>query len=210
MKKLFTSLLIILIFVGLFFYFSLIEHETYSAIEDNFDINKSYLSVVKSLANKESLEKTLEENDAKLQHKQWQNFTVEVPKRILKIREYKLDGKLDFLIEKNDDSLGKLNLPFEQNIIINKDVFNINTQLKSPQKNVLLCNKVITIIPAEEIVKVNIKSELKVKKTIPYFFKDFMDNKVKESNKNSFLKLKNNLINATEGSSPVVKFKKGF
>ena len=177
------AFLLILIFG---FYFSFIDYESYNNQEVNFIINKPYLSVVKSLATKESLEKTIEDSNGRLRSKNWQSFVVEVPKKILRIKEYKLEGKLDFIFEKEDDSLGKLVLPFEQNVNVDKDVFNIKTNLKEPQKNVTLYNKAIEIAPSlEDSLKtqVSIKNEIKIKKLIPFFLKDFKDKKVEKNNK---------------------------
>jgi len=88
MKKSLFFILFLLVLTGSFYY-TLIEHESSSLSEQSLVINKPYISVVKSLATKESLEKIVEENDGILRSKQWQNFTIDVPKRILKIKEYK-------------------------------------------------------------------------------------------------------------------------
>jgi ABC-type sugar transport system permease subunit len=201
------SFLIILIFG---FYFSFIDYESYNNQEVNFVINKPYLSVVKSLATKESLEKTVEESNGRLRSKNWQSFVVEVPKKILRLKEYKLEGKLDFVVEKEDDSLGRLVLPFEQNVSVDKDIFHIKTNLKEPQKNITLYNKAIEIAPSLEDhlkTQVSIKNEIKIKKIIPFFLKDFMDKKVEKTNKEDLENLRLNLLRSTQDVSPIVKFK---
>jgi len=201
------SFILILIFG---FYFSFIDYESYNNQEVNFVINKPYLSVVKSLATKESLEKTVEESNGRLRSKNWQSFIVEVPKKILRLKEYKLEGKLDFVVEKEDDSLGRLVLQFEQNVSVDKDVFHIKTNLKEPQKNVTLYNKAIDIAPSLEDhlkTQVSIKNEIKIKKFIPFFIKDFMDKKVEKTNKEDLENLRLNLLRSTQDVSPIVKFK---
>lgn len=211
MKKFLISVFVVLLLLAACFYFSLIEHESYSSLEDSFVINKPYLSVVKSLASKESLEKTIEDSNGVLKYKHWSNFTVEVPKRILKLKDYKLEGKLEFAVEKKDESLGKLDLKFEQNVEVDKDVFHVVTNLKSPQENVLLCGKVIEITPIDEFsVNVKIKSEIKIKKLLPYFFKETMDKKVELNNMNDLELLKSNIINMSNNSGPTVQFKRNF
>ena len=156
------------------------------------------------------MEKTVEDNDGRLRSKNWQSFVVEVPKKILRVKEYKLQGKLDFVVEKEDDSLGKLVLPFEQNVSVDKDVFHIKTNLKEPQKNITLYNKAIEITPSLEDhlkTQVSIKNEIKIKKLIPFFLKDFMDKKVEKNNKEDLENLRLNLLRTTQDVSPVIKFK---
>jgi hypothetical protein len=107
---------------------------------------------------------------------------------------------LYFSIEKHDKNLGYLNLPFEQDIKIDKDIFTIKTNLKEPQKNIKVYNKIIEIFPSKNDpfkTSVIIKSELKISKFIPFFFKDFMDKRVIESNKKDL----DNLINNLKGIS---------
>lgn len=199
MKKFFLFIFLFLSILSVTFYYSFIVHTSNSVVEDSFVINSPYLAVVKSLAGKESLEKMVEENDGVLK-KHWQNFIIEVPKRVLKIKEYKLEGTLYFSIEKHDKNLGYLNLPFEQDIKIDKDIFTIKTNLKEPQKNIKVYNKIIEIFPSKNDpfkTSVIIKSELKISKFIPFFFKDFMDKRVIESNKKDL----DNLINNLKGIS---------
>lgn len=210
MKKILVITLCIFLFLAISFYYCLVSYESYSSISDKFIIDKPYLSVVKSLATKESLEKAIEENEGTLSNKHWSNFTIEVPKRILKLRDYKLDGKLDFTVIKYDKSLGKLHLDFEQNIQIDKDIFKIEINLKKSQNKVLLYDKIINIRHIDNKVEVEIKSDLKIKKTIPYFLKKLMDDTVKSNNITSVNQLKNNLINITNDSSPVINFKRNL
>jgi hypothetical protein len=212
MKKLFLLVLLLLLLLVVGFYFTLNSHESYSEQKVEFLINKPYLATVKELATKESLEKTIEENNGRLYGKNWDIFVVELPKKILRIKEYRLQGKLSFFVEKQDADLGKIVLPFEQDISVDKDVFNINTKLKAPQESVLIYNKFVEIIPYAESgletkTHVIIKSELKIKKIIPNFFNKVMDEKVDAANKVDLEQLKSNLKKITETSSPVIHFK---
>lgn len=196
MKKILLILLFITIAtVASFFYFSLVDHESHSTCEENFVIEKPYLVVVQSLAAKEPLEKIIESNNAKLQSKQWQKFTILRPRRILNIKEYELEGTLDFNVEKNDKSLGDIVLKFQQTVDVKKDGFDIQTYLREPHPNITCYNKLIAITPLNDSkTQVNFKNEIKVKKKIPYFFKEKMDQIVEETNKDDLLNLKNNLI----------------
>lgn len=202
-KLIFT---LFLLFLCCFCYFSLNNNSSHDCQSINFVIDKPYLLAVKELAKKESLEKIIQDNKGKLIYKQWESFVVDVPQRILRLREYKIEGKLNFLMEKKDGDLGELKLPFEQNIFIDKNSFNIETKLSEEQKNIKVYNKKIIITPLEEKIQINIKNELTITKMIPFFLNDFMDKKVIEFNKNDLELLKNNLINTIQ-SSPTVKFK---
>lgn len=206
MKKL--LFIIIILFLSLILLFLCFKnHESHSVLEEDFIINKPYLFVVKSLATKESLEKNIEDSDGKLKRKQWRDFTVEVPRRILQVREYKLEGLLDFSVEKHDDSLGKLDLEFEQSVKADKNLFLIKTNLKKPNSKVLICDKFIEISPNDSSTQVKIKNELKIKKFIPFFLTELMDRRVKKNNQDDLDRFKNSLISATEGSEPIIKFK---
>ena len=212
MKKILLFFAFLFLTTIVCFYFTLVKHESYSSHEDSFVINKPYLSVVKSLATKDSLEKTIEDSNGRLIRKQWNNFTVEVPKRILQLREYKLEGDLEFTIEKEDSSLGHLVLPFDQTIKVNKEDFNIKTRLRAVQSNVLICSRDVEIFPSLDDplkTQVQVKSELKIRKLIPYFFKDFMNKKVEQTNKEDLENLSKTLMRVLEGTSPVIKFKVG-
>jgi ABC-type sugar transport system permease subunit len=72
MKKvlIFPSLILI---IALAFYFSFLDYESCSSEKISFVINKPYLTIIKDFAKKESLEKTIEDNDGKLVYKEWKN-----------------------------------------------------------------------------------------------------------------------------------------
>ena len=76
-------------------YFSLQNHESLSEERIEFFMNKPYVAVVKELATKNSLEKMVQENDGFVKSKEWEFFNVEVPQRILRIREYKIHSRED-------------------------------------------------------------------------------------------------------------------
>lgn len=205
-KKKYKLMLIMIIMLVFIVFFSFINYESYDESSLELELNKPYILVIKELAAKESLEKTIEENDAKLIHKEWESFTVEIPNRIIRIRQYKIIGKLHFTIEKKLQ-LEKIILSFEQNINMNKDVFQIDTKLKEKQKNVLVLNKFIKIIPVENKTKLIIKSEIKIRKFIPFFVRNLMDKKVKEHNKKDLEELKKKLLGIIN-SKPNIKFEK--
>jgi hypothetical protein len=210
-KKSIICVLIIATIFTVFAIFSLKNHESDNKEEICFTIDKPYISVVKDLATKNSLEKIVEDHNGSITHKNWERFDVEIPKRILRIKQYKIYGCLKFTIEKKDKNIGNLTLPFIQEFHLDDKIFNVETELINPQENILLYSKNIEITPKEEnglLTKTNvcIKSELKVKKLIPFFFSNYMDEKVKQNNINDLKKLKNNIENISSQSKITLKF----
>jgi hypothetical protein len=214
--KTYITLFFMLVFVVIVLsigYLCLENYESYSKEEVAFTIDKPYLATVKGLATKNSLEKMVEENDGMLVYKNWESFDIEVPQRILRIKEYKVHGKLKFIVEKTDHDLGPIKLPFVQEIHLDNHIFDISTKLVSPQKNIPSYNKTIQISPLFEgnnkiaqQTHVKISSELKIKKLIPIFFKKFMDDKVKQTNQKDIEQLKNNILNMSNQKS-ILTFK---
>lgn len=205
MKKFLIPIFITIILISLYLVF--IIHESSSSDRLEFSIDKPYLIAIKSLSTKNSLEKMVEENDGYVTNKNWDSFELEVPQRILRIKDYKIEGVLKFTVHKNDSDLGQLKLPFVQNIKIDNEIFLIKTNLIEPQDKIIICEKVIEIIPDEKSSKVFIKNTLKIKKYIPFFFKNYMDNKVKESNKKDINQIKENIIKVID-SDPLVTIKR--
>ena len=178
-------------------YFCMQIHESHSSEEIEFTIEKPYLQVIKGLATKNSLEKIVEDSDGVVTNKNWENFNVEIPQRILRIRDYKIEGTMTFTVEKKDKELGELRLPFIQKINLDKEVFSLKTNLTSPQPQILAYEKIVEISPSLEDAlpktHVSAKSELKIRKTIPFFFKEYMDKKVAETNRRDLEQLKSNI-----------------
>lgn len=207
MKKFIVPLLSFLILAA--GYLCLKEHESRSVEKIEFLIDAPYLAVVKGLASKNSLEKIVEENDGRVTGKNWESFQVEVPKRILRIREYQLDGVLKFNVEKKDPDLGELRLPFAQEMHLDDHVLHLRTTLQTPQKQVVSYDKEVEISPhvedegAAQKTHVSIRSELTVRKTIPFFFGKTMDEKVANSNRKDLERFKGNIIEAA-GQKPLL------
>ena len=202
MKKTILPVLFFLL-VFLMGYLCLQSHESHSLVKTEFFIDKPYLTVMKGMATKNSLEKIVEDNDGVVTNKNWDHFQVEVPRRILRLKEYKLEGLLKFNVEKTDPSLGKLSLPFTQEIHLDDQVLLLRTKLAESQKHVIVCDKIVEISPILEDdgllqrTHVSMKSELAVRKTIPFFFGKMMDDKVDQANKKDIERLKTNIINAS-------------
>lgn len=202
MKKTILPVLFLLL-VFLIGYLCLENHESRSSEKIEFFIDKPYLAVIKGMATKNSLEKIVEDSDGVVTNKNWDHFQVEVPKRVLRLKEYKLEGVLKFNVEKTDPSLGKLRLPFTQEIHLDDQVLFLKTKLDESQKHVVVCDKIVEVSPVIEEglslhrTHVSIRSELKVKKTIPFFFKIIMDDKVSQANKKDTERLKTNIIDAS-------------
>jgi hypothetical protein len=202
MKK---TILPVLFFLLIFLigYLCLESHESQSSTNTEFFIDKPYLAVIKGMATKNSLEKIVEDNDGVVTNKNWDHFQVEVPRRVLRVKEYKLEGLLKFNVEKTDPSLGKLRLPFIQEMRLDDQVLSLRTKLAESQKHVIVCDKIVEISPILEDdgllqrTHVSIKSELAVRKTIPFFFGKMMDDKVDQANKKDIERLKTNIINAS-------------
>jgi hypothetical protein len=191
----------------LLLYLIFIDHESYSSKEMEFSINKPYLFVVKSLSTKNSLEKMVEEDNGYVTNKNWENFTLEVPQRVLKIRDYKIEGILKFTVHKNDKSLGQLKLPFVQEIKIDNEAFLIKTNLTEPQQKVIIYEKIIELKPINEETVVFVKNNLKIKRKIPFFLKNYMDKKVQDSNEKDLDQIKENIIKIIN-SDPLVTIKR--
>ena len=188
-------------------YFCMQIHESHSSEEIEFTIEKPYLQVIKGLATKNSLEKIVEDSDGVVTNKNWENFNVEIPQRILRIRDYKIEGTMTFTVEKKDKELGELRLPFIQKINLDKEVFSLKTNLTSPQPQILAYEKIVEISPSLEDAlpktHVSAKSELKIRKTIPFFFKEYMDKKVAETNRRNLEQLKSNIMKISNQKSVV-------
>lgn len=182
-------------------YLCLENHESKSIEQTEFTIEKPYLQTVKALATKNSLERIVEESDGKVTEKKWDNFNVEVPQRVLRIREYALDGTLRFTVEKKDRDLGELKLHFIQKMSLDKNLLSLRTSLAEPQPHIPSYNKTVEIRPEETLSKTHVaaKSELKIRKTIPFFFRDYMDKKVAETNRKDLERLKENILEVSEG-----------
>jgi len=211
MKKIIVYIIALTVFALTSAFYSFKTHESNSKEEICFEIDKPYVAVVKDLATKNSLEKMVESNNGSITSKNWEIFEVEVPKRILRLKQYKIDGCLKFTVEKKDKDLGNLKLPFTQEFHLDDKKFLIETKLNNPQENIENYSKNIEITPKEENglpTKTNIciKSELKVKKTIPFFFSGYMDEKVRQNNVEDANNLKNNIINVASQSKITLKF----
>jgi len=190
-----------------FGYFCMHIHESHSSEEIEFIMEKPYLQVIKGLATKNSLEKIVEDSDGVVTNKNWENFNVEIPQRILRIRDYKIEGTMTFTVEKKDKELGGLRLPFIQKINLDKEIFSLKTNLTSPQPQILAYEKIVEISPSLEDAlpktHVSAKSELKIRKTIPFFFKEYMDKKVAETNRRDLEQLKSNIMKISNQKSVV-------
>lgn len=194
-------------------YFSIIEHKSSSTESIEFVVEKPYLVVAKGIATKNSLEKIVEQQEGVVKGKEWVKFEVEVPQRILRIKDYSLEGEMKFVVEKNDPSLGKLVLPFEQQINMDKNILKIKTKLCECNEKIQDCSRLIEITPQidkESIHATNVKitSSLKVVKEIPFFLKSTMDQKVEENNKSELENTKNTIMSLTNDITPVISFKR--
>jgi hypothetical protein len=190
-------------------YLCLESHESQSTEQMEFVIEKPYLNVVKGLATKNSLEKMVEESDGLVTRKHWEFLNVEVPDRILRLKAYKIEGLLKFVVEKKDHDLGDLKLPFAQKMNLDSHMLTIETRLEETQASILTYEKKVEISPVIEDNRITpsthvaVKSELKVRKTIPFFLKKHMDGKVAETNKKDLKRLKENISVMAEQKSVV-------
>lgn len=183
-------------------YLCLEEHESRSLERAEFVIDAPYLAVVRGLAKKDSLERIVEDNDAKVTGKNWESFQIEVPRRLLKIKDYRLEGTLKFAVEKKDPDLGELKLPFVQDMRLDDQILSIKTRLEIPQKHISSYDKKVEISPDLEEgplqkTHVSVSCELAVRKTIPFFFGKAMDGKVANANRKDIERLKANIIEAS-------------
>ena len=160
-----------------------------------FIIEKPFIEIFKKLANKNSLEKIIQQNNDTLVDKNWEYLNVEII-RILKPKSWTINGKMNFTVDTNNDF--KTRLHFNQFVDYSQGILQIITKLETPDKNILICEKTIQIIDQINNTKVNVKTTLVVKKYIPKYFVKLMDDKVKEHNLKDIQKIKDNLINITK------------
>lgn len=199
--KIIKNFCLILLSILAILCFFIENHTSKSEIKQSFEIDKPYLSVLKDFSTKNSLEKIIEQNNAVLLDKKWQYLNLEVI-RIRKPRQWNIDGKLNFTVETQDESLGKQKLDFYQDVSLKNDTMNIKTGLISSSKNIVLCERTIKFVKKDQEDKtlVEIEAKLSVKKIIPKFLIQKMDKKLNESNEKEVENLKNNILAATKGS----------
>ena len=166
-----------------------------------FIIEKPFIEIFKKLANKNSLEKIIQQNNDTLVDKNWEYLNVEII-RILKPKSWTINGKMNFTVDTNNDF--KTRLHFNQFVDYSQGMLKIITKLETPDKNILICEKTIQIIDQINNTKVNVKTTLVVKKYIPKYFVKLMDDKVKEHNLKDIQKIKDNLINITKNKDALI------
>ena len=183
-------------------YLCLEKHESHSEESLEFTIDKPYLQTVRNLATKNSLERIAEDNNATVTGKYWDHFNVEVPQKILRLKDYKINGTLRFTVSKEDPDLGDLRLTFVQDMDLDEHILRLNTKLLMPDPKIPVISKMVEISPLveEDMPKTHVlaRSELKVRKTIPFFLRDHMDKMVEESNRKDLERLKNKIMEVSE------------
>ena len=186
----------LLIFLILLFILTFETREFSSKEQVEFFVDKPYLSLIKELSAKNSLEKIAEENNSRIVNKSWRRFDIKVPRKLLNVAQYELDAVLVFEIEKSDPYLGSLNLPFTQKVKVTNKEFTVDTDLRDFQKNIMSCKKFINIKPNPKGLNtiVQVESELSIKLKAPFFLKNKINKKVKENNLNEIENIKNNII----------------
>jgi hypothetical protein len=191
--------------IPLLLYLSLEEHEHHSLKSIDFTIDRPFLQVVRNLATKNSLERIAEDNDATVTGKYWENFNVEVPQRILRLRDYRLEGTLKFTVERLDPDLGRLRLTLTQNMDLDETGLRLETHLARPDRNVTELSKTVEITPIRDrqATGVRVVSQLGVSKTIPFFLKEHMDMKVDDNNDEGLRRLRERIIEVSEQKGPV-------
>lgn len=172
----FTSIFIFLILTICCLF---VKEEVAKEKQISFKINKPYFQSLRSLASKESLENILEKNNAKLVKKEWEHLDLQTD-FILRPRTWTVDGKLNFQIRKKDSNLGEIILNLSQKIDYSKDNLIIKVTLNDTEKEVKEYQNKIIIKPQNEITLVEISNKIKIKKTIPFFMKNYMHEKVEE------------------------------
>lgn len=192
-------------------YFCMNLHESHSSEQIEFVIEKPYFQVIKGLATKNSLEKVVEDGDGVVAKKNWKTFNVEIPQIALRLKEYKMEGELEFIVHQKDPDLGEMKLHFLQKMNLDKHIFSIETELAEPSPKIPVYSKKVEISPLveEDLLKTHflVKSEVKVRKTIPFFFNDYMDKKVADHNKKDIEQLKSNITKIL-GQKSVVTFER--
>jgi hypothetical protein len=111
-------------------------------------VESPYLAVIKGMATKNSLEKIIEENNGVVKNKNWESFQVEVPRRILRIKEYKIEGIMRLHMKRRILTLVILELRFVQEMHLDDQVLFMNTRLVSPHEHVTACRRTIEVSPS--------------------------------------------------------------
>lgn len=210
MKKISIFSLICFLTLSIFFAYKILIVNHISEDEEKLEIvvDKPYLSAIKEIVTKNSLEKIAEKNNSKVIEKKWDYLNLEMP-RIIRPKTWHVNGKLIFSTYSKNEDFGELKLNFVQDVDIEKDILLIKTYLKEPSENVLEYKKEIKIQPFENKIKLFLLSKIKIQKTIPDFFSKYMDDKVKIYNKIEIENLKNELLNIINSSTstPFIKIK---
>lgn len=208
MRKLLIPFFVTLVVAG--FYCSMTEHNSSSTESSEFVVEKPYFSVAKTIATKKTLEKIVEKEGGLVTNKEWIKFELELPRRPLKMKEFRLEGEQNFTVSKKDQYLGNINIDLTQKIHMDKNMLGISTDLKNPHASIKKYSKTIEINPVENNInqtKIKIKSDISVSKKIPFFFEKSMDKRLNEINAKETDNVKKTIMSETQDTSPVVQFR---
>lgn len=168
-----------------------------------FNVDKSYLEVVKNILNKKSLEEVLEKNNAVLIEKKWEYLNIE-PLFLLRPRMWEVDGKMHFKIKKADKNLGPIELEFQQTINYNKDNLKIDVFLEKEKDFLKKYENHINIIPNYEKTRIKIKNLIKIEMFIFSFLKPYIHKKLNKFIEEDIIKIKENIKKQVEKQNSLI------
>lgn len=209
MKKISIFSLFCFLILSIFFAYKvlIVKHTSEDEKKIELVIDKPYFSSIKEIITKNLLEKIAEKNNSKITKKKWDYLNLEMP-RIIRPKTWNINGKLKFSTFSKNEDFGELKLNFIQDVDIEKDILIIKTYLNEPTVNILEYKKEIKIQPFNDKTKLFLLSKIKIQKTIPEFFSEYMNEKVKKYNEIEIQKLKDELLKIIKNSkSPFIRIK---
>lgn len=187
----YVCLLIIILFIA--YKRTFYQNVSSSEINASVLVDQPYKITIRELLSKDSLELLAEKNNISILKKEWKNLELEIP-RILRIRQYKVSGEMFIKARIEDSYFGNLLIDLCQDIDLNKDFLRIKVTMLPNEIGVTNFEKVIDIANLDDKTKIVVQSKIEIEKSIPFFAKDFMQNKVDEFNQQDVDKFLNGLV----------------
>lgn len=197
---------------ALLFLLSLVDHESTDKTSLEFTVERPYLAVMSNIATKNSLERIVEQEDGVVTGKEWNKFEVEVPQRLLRIREYGFHSEMKFIVKRSDYWTGFSSLPFVQDVKMNRESLLIDTSLSEDHKKLKKCTSKIEASPHLDSLTstlIKVESEITLRCRLPFFLKSMMERRLKDYNEKRVNEMKEGIILIVHDQSPVITFKRG-
>lgn len=161
-------------------------HVSQSRVQHHFVVSKPFIEVRKSLVRKDVLEEMISMSQGKVISKQWDKLDLSVQKILT--GEFIINGRGRFIVEIEDEYIGKTQLEFSQFVFIDKYSMKINTRLIRPSGSIQEIESNTYIeegIFDDKETQVWTENKITARSRLPANYKQYMDEKVKEANFNS-------------------------